>query len=54
MEVILNGKDSRIYDDIHIQKWAAFENYFKAGNSPSTQDAGSFARVKYYSLEMSH
>ena len=29
MEVILNEQESVIYNDIHIQKWGIFENYFK-------------------------
>jgi hypothetical protein len=32
MGVILNETDSISYDNIHIQKWGIFENYFKAGN----------------------
>lgn len=34
MEVIMNGV-SKVYDDIHIQKWNVFENYFKAGDRKS-------------------
>lgn len=54
MEVILNDNESVVYDDIHIQKWGVFENYFKAGNYLSTTDAGAYSRVKYYSLEVAH
>ena len=54
MEVILNNKASKVYDDVHILKWNVFENYFKAGNYLSTVDEGAFARVKYYELEVSH
>ncbi|MFB9057939.1 polysaccharide lyase family 7 protein [Mariniflexile ostreae] len=54
MEVILNGKHSRVYDDIHIQKWHVFENYFKAGNYLSSIDSGAFAKVKYYDLVVKH
>jgi len=54
MEVILNDNESLIYDDIHIQKWGVFENYFKAGNYLSTLDDGAFARVKYYDLTVVH
>ena len=54
MEVILNDNESVVYDDIHIQKWSVFENYFKAGNYLSTKDEGAFSRVKYYELEVSH
>ena len=52
--VILNDKESVVYDDIHIQKWNVFENYFKAGNYLVTTDEGAFARLKYYELEISH
>ncbi len=54
MEVILNDNESVVYDDIHIQKWGIFENYFKAGNYLATKDEGAFARVKYYELEVTH
>lgn len=54
MEVILNDDESVVYDDIHMDKWGVFENYFKAGNYLSTKDAGAFSRVKYYDLEVSH
>lgn len=54
MEVVLNNSDRLIFDDIHMQKWNIFENYFKAGNYLNTLDAGSFSRVKYYELEVSH
>jgi hypothetical protein len=53
MEVIMNGV-SKVYDDIHIQKWGIFENYFKAGNYLATQDSGAKAKVEYYELEVSH
>lgn len=54
MEVILDNEESVVYDDIHIQKWNIFENYFKAGNYLSTTDKGAFSRVKYYNLEVTH
>lgn len=54
MEVILNDDESVVYDDIHMEKWGIFENYFKAGNYLQTTDQGSFSRVKYYDLEVSH
>lgn len=53
MEVIMNGV-SKVYDDIHVQKWGVFENYFKAGNYLGTHDDWAKARVEYYSLEVSH
>ena len=54
MEVILNENETVVYDDIHIQKWGVFENYFKAGNYLVSLDEGSFARVKYYELVVNH
>ncbi|WP_142786376.1 polysaccharide lyase family 7 protein [Changchengzhania lutea] len=54
MEVILNDKENKVYDDIHIQKWGVFENYFKAGNYLVTKDEGAFSTVKYYNLEVKH
>ncbi len=54
MEVKLNDSESFVYDDIHMQKWGVFENYFKAGNYLQTSDAGAFARVKYYDLVVTH
>ena len=54
MEIILNEEESLVYDDIHIQKWGIFENYFKAGNYFQSREEGSYARVKYYALEVSH
>ncbi len=53
MEVIMNGV-SKIYDDIHIEKWGVFENYFKAGNYLITTDDWANAKVEYYKLEVTH
>lgn len=54
IEVILNDDESIVYEDIHMEKWGVFENYFKAGNYLGTKDEGSFAKVKYYDLVVSH
>lgn len=54
MEVILNETDSVVYEDIHMEKWGVFENYFKAGNYLQTLDNGASAKVKYYELEVTH
>jgi len=54
MEIIFNELYSIIYNSVHIQKWGIFENYFKAGNYFQSRDEGSFARVKYYELEVNH
>lgn len=54
MEVILNDNESMVFDDVHMKRWGIFENYFKAGNYLQASEASSFARVKYYELEVSH
>tara|TARA_R110002074_G_scaffold104764_15_gene226368 strand:- start:3820 stop:4785 length:966 start_codon:yes stop_codon:yes gene_type:complete len=54
MEVILNETESVVYEDIHMEKWGVFENYFKAGNYLQTLDNGASAKVKYYELEVTH
>jgi len=54
LEVILNNDESVVYENIHMQKWGVFENYFKAGNYLQNKRADSFAKVKYYDLEVSH
>nr|WP_317166202.1 polysaccharide lyase family 7 protein [Wenyingzhuangia heitensis] len=53
MEVIMNGK-SKVYKDIHMQRWGVFENYFKAGNYLTTLDNWAGAKVEYYQLIVEH
>lgn len=54
LEVTLNDKETFVYENIHMKKWGIFENYFKAGNYFTTRDAGAYAYVKYYALEVNH
>lgn len=54
MTVTLNDDETFLYDDIHMEKWGVFENYFKAGNYLQSKDSDSFARVKYFELDVSH
>jgi hypothetical protein len=54
MEIIMNKIHRAKYKDESIERWAIFENYFKAGNYFQSRDEGSFAKVKYYELEVSH
>lgn len=54
MEITLNDDQTMVYDDIHMERWGIFENYFKAGNYLTTLDEGAYAKVKYYDLEVSH
>lgn len=54
MEIILNEEESYVIENEDMMRWGIFENYFKAGNYLSTKDEGSYAKVKYYSLEVEH
>ena len=54
MEIILNKIHKAKYKNESIKRWGIFENYFKAGNYFQSRDEGSFAKVKYYELEVSH
>ena len=52
--VVLNNNEYKVYENIHIKKWGVFENYFKAGNYFQSRDEGSFAKVRFYELEVTH
>lgn len=54
MVVVLNNSEYKVYKGIHMEKWGVFENYFKAGNYFQSRDKGSFAKVSYFDLEVSH
>lgn len=54
LEVTLNDNETFVYDDVHMEKWGIFENYFKAGNYFQSKDKGSYGYVKYYALEVEH
>jgi len=54
LEVILNDDQSKVFESIHMEKWGVFENYFKAGNYLQSRDSDSFAKVKYFALEVNH
>ncbi|WP_298778489.1 polysaccharide lyase family 7 protein [uncultured Polaribacter sp.] len=54
MVIILNKNEYKVYEDIHMRKWGIFENYFKAGNYFQSRDKGSFSKVRFYELEVSH
>ncbi|MFC6268442.1 hypothetical protein HNQ03_001694 [Chryseobacterium sp. 16F] len=54
MVVSLNNNEFAVYDNIHMRKWGIFENYFKAGNYFQSRDEGSFAKVNYYKLTVTH
>ena len=54
MVIILNDTEYAVYESIHIKRWGVFENYFKAGNYFQSRDEGSYAKVKFYELEVTH
>lgn len=54
MVVVLNNSEYKVYKGNHMEKWGVFENYFKAGNYFQSRDKGSFAKVSYFDLEVSH
>lgn len=54
IEVIFNGTESQVYEDIHMEKWGVFENYFKVGNYLVSKDENAFVKVSYYELEVTH
>ena len=54
MIVVLNNSEYQVYENVHMEKWGIFENYFKAGNYFQSRDEGSFAKVRYYELAVTH
>ena len=54
MVIVLNKNEYKVYESIHIKRWGIFENYFKAGNYFQSRDEGSFSKVRFYELEVSH
>lgn len=55
LSVALNeGEEVVAFDDVHVQEWGVFENYFKAGNYLQTTSEGANATVKYFDLVVSH
>lgn len=54
LTVVMNNKDYKTYDGVSIKRWRIFDNYFKAGNYLQSKEKDSYAKVKYYSLVVSH
>ncbi|MDB9835823.1 polysaccharide lyase family 7 protein [Flavobacteriaceae bacterium] len=54
MVIVLNKSEYKVYENIHMKRWGIFENYFKAGNYFQSRDEGSFSKVRFYELEVSH
>jgi hypothetical protein len=53
MEVSVDG-EKKVYSGDNYDKWGVFDNYFTVGCNPQGEDAVSSAKVKFYSLEVSH
>lgn len=54
MVIVLNNSEYAVYESSDLIRWNVFENYFKAGNYFQSRDKGSYAKVKYYELEVTH
>ena len=54
MVIVLNNSEYKVYENIHMRRWGIFEHYFKAGNYFQSRDKGSYSKVRYYELEVSH
>ena len=54
MTIVLNNNEFKTYENVHMRKWGIFENYFKAGNYFQSRDKDSYAKVRYYELEVTH
>jgi|GEM_PF-383725 len=54
MAITLNDNETLLYEGEDIERWGIMENYFKAGNYFQSRDENSYAKVKYYNLEVSH
>ena len=54
LEIILDNEESYVMESEDLERWGVFDNYFKAGNYFVSKVEGSYAKVKYYTLEVSH
>ncbi|MBK0370766.1 polysaccharide lyase family 7 protein [Flavobacterium agrisoli] len=54
MEVTLNKRETKEYSGINYQKWNNFDNYFTVGCNLQSEEVGSFANMKFYTLEVTH
>lgn len=50
---VLSSQQYKVYEKNQLEKWAVFDNCFKIGNYLQTRAKSAFAKVKYYSLEVS-
>lgn len=54
MAITLNNDETKVYENESLRKWNIFENYFKAGNYFQSKEPGTFAKVNFYRLSVSH
>jgi hypothetical protein len=54
MVIVLNKNEYKVYENIHMKRWGIFENYFKAGNYFQSRDKGSYSKIRYYEIEVTH
>ncbi len=54
MEVTLNKKETKVYNGESYKQWNAFDNFFTIGCNLQSEEVGSFANMKYYSIEVTH
>lgn len=53
MEVSVDG-EKKVYSGENYEKWGLFDNYFNVGCNPQGEETGTSAKVKFYSLEVTH
>jgi hypothetical protein len=53
MEVSVDG-EKKVFSGDTYEKWGVFDNYFNVGCNPQGEDPVTSAKVKFYSLEVTH
>jgi hypothetical protein len=48
MLIYLNGKQSKLFQDVSVEKLNNFENYYRIGNYLMSKDPNAFCKVKLY------
>jgi hypothetical protein len=50
LDVVLNGKEVKTFEDASLKYLVDFDSYFRTGNYLQSKDPNAFAKVKLYSL----
>ncbi|KFC58862.1 Alginate lyase [Flavobacterium gilvum] len=53
MEVSVDG-EKKVYAGDNYDKWGGFNNYFNVGCNPQGDEQGTYGKVKFYTIEVSH